>query len=68
MDPARVAIRVTTSRGLRGVEVRTGFAEEPEPEDVTVSIGGITLFIPAELDERGATIDASDEHDTIVVR
>ncbi|MGH2785422.1 MAG: hypothetical protein ACRDJ1_09170 [Actinomycetota bacterium] len=68
MDPGRVGIRVTIATGPRGPEVRTGFADEPEPGDVSLTLGGITLFIQAELDERGATLDVSDEHDVIVLR
>jgi hypothetical protein len=68
MDPARVAIRLTLGRGPGGEEVRTGFADEAEPDEVSVAVGGITLYVPGELVARGATVDVSDEHDRIVVR
>lgn len=68
MDPTRVAIRLTVARGFRGEEIRTGFADEIEPDEVAVAAGGITLYVPAALAERGATVDVSDEHDRIVVR
>ena len=67
MDPERIAIRLTVGRSP-GAEVRTGFADELEPGEVSVAAGGVTLFVPSELVERGATIDVSDEHDRIVVR
>ena len=68
MDPANVAIRLTIGRGPGGEEVRTGFADEAEPDEVSVAVGGITLYVPGELFARGATVDVSDEHDRIVVR
>lgn len=68
MDPARVGIRVSLARGMRGSEVRTGFAEEPEPGDETVDAGGIRLFIPAEIVAGEAVLDVADEHDRIVLR
>ena len=67
MDPSRIGIRVTEGRGM-GNEARTGFADEPDADEVTVAIGGITLYVSTALAARGATIDVSDEHDTIVVR
>ncbi len=68
MDPSRVAIRVAVARGLRGEEVRTGFAEEPEPDETIIDAGGIRVFVPGALSERDAVIDVADEHDRIIVR
>jgi len=68
MDPAQIGIRIGTARGLRGEEVRTGFADAPEPDEKTLEISGIRLFVPGTLAERNATIDVADEHDRIVVR
>lgn len=68
MDPAGVAIRVTLARGPRGEEARTAFADSLEPDEVCIERSGIRLYVPRALEERGATIDVSDEHDTIVVR
>ena len=65
MDPKRVGIRIEVGRGPG---VRTGFADEPEPGERTVIVEGITLFVSSDLDDEGATIDVSDEHDTVVVR
>lgn len=67
MDPARIGIRVSIARGLRGEEVRTGFAEQPEPDEVTQEVGGLRLFVPVGLAERDGTIDVADEHDRIVL-
>jgi Fe-S cluster assembly iron-binding protein IscA len=67
MNPAQVAIRVTVSSD-RGGEARTTFADELEPDETTVELSGIRLYVPTALAERGATIDVSDEHDKIVVR
>jgi hypothetical protein len=53
---------------LRGEEVRTGFAEQAEPDETTVEAGGIRLFVAARLAERGAVIDVAAEHDQITVR
>lgn len=68
MDPSKVSVRVFTARGPRGEEVRTGFAERPEQDETTIHAGGIRLFIPSGLAERGAVIDVSEEHDRITVR
>jgi hypothetical protein len=68
MDPERVGIRVSIGRGFRGEEARTGFAEDAEPDEQTVTIDGIRLFVPLALFEEGATIDVADEHDRIVIR
>ena len=68
MDPERVAIRLTLGRGPAGEEIRTGFADEMETDEIAVAAGSITLYVPAALAERGATVDVSDEHDRIVVR
>lgn len=67
MDPARVGIRVSVARGPRGEEIRTGFAEEPEPGDDTIQAGGVRLYVPAALAARDATIDVAPEHDRIVL-
>lgn len=68
MDADRVGIRVSVARGMRGEDVRTGFADEPEPGDETLDAGGIRLFVPPELAARAATLDVADEHDRIVLR
>jgi Fe-S cluster assembly iron-binding protein IscA len=68
MDPERVGIRISVARGMRGEEVRTGFAEEPEPGDETLDAAGIRLFVPADLAAKDATLDVADEHDRIVLR
>lgn len=68
MDPSLVGVRVTLAVGLRGEEVRTGFAEQPEPDEITVEAGGIRLFVASALAERGALIDVAAEHDRITVR
>jgi hypothetical protein len=68
MDPERVGIRIALGRGLRGEEARTGFDEEAEAEERTVTIDGIRLFVPIALFEEGATIDVAEEHDRIVIR
>jgi hypothetical protein len=68
LDPVDTAIRIGLARGLRGEEVRTGFAEEPEPGEQAVEVHGLRLFVPDDLVARGVTIDVSDEHERIVVR
>jgi hypothetical protein len=68
MDPARVGIRVSLARRMRGEEIRTGFAEEPEPGDETIVAGGIRLFVTAEIAAQDAVLDVADEHDRIVLR
>lgn len=68
LDRSRVGIRVALARGLRGEEVRIGFAEEPEPGEVVRDAGGIRLFVPKELDDRNAVIDVAEEHDRIILR
>ena len=68
MDPSRVGVRVSVAKSLRGEEVRTGFAEQPEPDETTIETDGIRLFVAAELAERGAVIDVAAEHDQITVR
>ena len=68
MDPSQVGVRVSVAKGLRGEEVRTGFAEQPEPDETTVEAGGIRLFVATRLAERGAVIDVAAEHDQITVR
>jgi Fe-S cluster assembly iron-binding protein IscA len=65
MDPGRVAIRISIDRGG---ELRTGFAEEVEPGEESIVVGGVRLLVPAALGERGAIIDVADEHDRIVLR
>ena len=67
MDPARIGIRVSIARGLKGEEVRTGFAEQPEHDEVTVEVDGLKLFLPAGLAGRDGTIDVAGEHDRIVL-
>lgn len=67
MDPASVGVRLSTARGLRGEEVRTGFAEAAEPDEVTIEVGSLRLFVPRSLEERGAVVDVADEHDRIVL-
>jgi Fe-S cluster assembly iron-binding protein IscA len=68
LDPARTGVRVAEARGMRGSEIRTGFADEPEPGDETIDAGGIRIYVPAALARRDATIDVSDEHERIVLR
>jgi len=68
LDRSRVGIRIALGRGLRGEEVRTGFAEDPEPGEIVHEAGGIRLFVPSALDDRSAVIDVADEHDRIIVR
>lgn len=68
MDADAVAVRVSVVAGPRGEEARTTFADEPEQDEASIALPGIRLFVPRTLVERGATIDVSDEHDTIVVR
>lgn len=68
IDPARVGVRILLAASPRGDAVRTGFAEEPEPGETIVEAGGIRLFVPSSLADRGAVVDASDEHDQIVIR
>jgi Fe-S cluster assembly iron-binding protein IscA len=68
MDPGRVGVRISVVRGPRGDEVRTGFAEEPDPGEQIVEAGGVRLFADADLVVRGATIDVADEHDLLIVR
>lgn len=68
MDPERVAVRLSVGRGPAGEEIRTGFADEAEPGEISIAAGGVTLFVPEELAAGGATIDVSDDHDRIVVR
>lgn len=68
MDPARVGVRVSLARGMKGSEVRTGFAEEPEPGDETLDAGGIRVFIPEEIASGESVLDVADEHDRIVLR
>lgn len=68
MDPSQVGVRVSVARGLHGEEVRTGFAEQPEPDETILDAGGIRLFVPDSLAERGAVIDVADEHDRIILR
>jgi hypothetical protein len=68
LDPAAVGVRIDVGRGLRGEEVRPSFAEQAEPGDVEIEVGGLRLFVPKSLSERGATVDVADEHDRIVIR
>ena len=68
MDPERIGVRITVARGLRGEEVRTGFAEDPEPGDESITFEGMRLFVPSDIVARGATVDVADEHDRIVLR
>jgi Fe-S cluster assembly iron-binding protein IscA len=68
MDPARVGIRVSLARGMRGEEVRTGFAEEPESGDVTLDAGGVRVFVPPDIAAEEAVLDVADEHDRIILR
>lgn len=67
MDPASVGVRISTGRGLRGEEARTGFADQPEPHEVTIEVEGLRLFVPRALEERGAVVDVADEHDRIIL-
>ena len=68
LDPRTVGVRVSLARGPRGEELRTSFAEQPEPGEQTIEAGGITLFMPVDLAARQATLDVSEEHDRIVLR
>jgi Fe-S cluster assembly iron-binding protein IscA len=68
MDPARVGIRVSLARGMRGEEVRTGFAEEPESGDEIIQAGEVRVFVPAEIASEEAVLDVADEHDRIILR
>jgi Fe-S cluster assembly iron-binding protein IscA len=67
MDPARIGIRVSIARGLKGEEVRTGFAEQPEPDEVILEVDEVRLFLAAAMAGRDGTIDVADEHDRIVL-
>jgi len=67
LDARRVGIRVTLARGLRGEDVRTGFAEEAEPGDETIDAGGVRLFVPSDLASSDARLDVAAEHDRIVL-
>jgi hypothetical protein len=68
MDPRIVGVQIGLAAGLRGTEVRTGFAEQPEPGEVEVGVEGLRLFVQASLAERGTVVDVADEHDRIVIR
>jgi Fe-S cluster assembly iron-binding protein IscA len=68
MDATRVGVRIAAARGMRGGDVRTTFAEEPEPGDETIDAEGIRLYVAAELATSGAVVDVADEHDRIVLR
>lgn len=68
MDPSSVGVRISVATGLRGDEVRTGFAERAEQGETTVDADGIRLFVPLALYERGAIVDVADEHDRIILR
>jgi Fe-S cluster assembly iron-binding protein IscA len=64
MDPATVGIRLTI--GPAG-DLRTAFAEEPDPGDQTIEAGGVRLFVSAQLATSDASVDVSPEHDTLVL-
>jgi Fe-S cluster assembly iron-binding protein IscA len=68
LDPTEVGIRVSVAKGLKGDELRTGFAEQAEPGEEIVEAGGIRLYLSPQLAAGGATIDVADEHDRIVLR
>lgn len=68
MDPAVVGVRIAVGRGLRGDDVRTTFAEQPEPDDETLDAGGVRIFVAHELASREVTVDVADEHDRIVLK
>src|SRR5258707_6855581 len=57
LDPATTGVRIGEARGLRGTEVRTGFAEQPEDTEDVVEAGGIRLFVSRALSERDAVVD-----------
>lgn len=64
LDPSAFGVRLrSTARGMQ-----TEFAEAPEPGDEVVETGGIRIFVARDLAGRGPRIDASDEHDQIIVR
>jgi len=65
LDPATAGIRVTLATGLRGAELRTGFAEQAEPGEETVVADGIRLFVAPDI---SGTLDVGDEHDRIILR
>ena len=64
MDPSAVAIRLTL--GPAG-DLRTSFADEPEPGDSTITAEGLRVFLPASLAAADISIDVSSEHDRIVL-
>lgn len=68
LDPSEVGIRLELVKGMRGEELRTGFADQAEPGEETIDAAGIRLFLSSELSVRGSTIDVADEHDRIVLR
>ena len=61
LDPSEVGIRLS----MAGRELRTGFAEQAEPGEETIEVGGIRLFVPPDLE---GTLDVEAEHDRIVLR
>ena len=64
MDPSTVGIRLTV--GPAG-DLRTGFADEPEPGDESVALAGLRLFVAADLAAAGLSIEVSSEHDRLVL-
>jgi hypothetical protein len=65
LHPSKAGIRIEMAKGLRGGELRTGFAEQAEPGETTIEADGIRLFLPPDV---SGTLDVADEHDRIVLR
>jgi hypothetical protein len=64
LDPSSYGVRLR--RTAHGAQ--TQFAEAPEPGDEVLEAGGIRLFVAPAIAKGAVTIDASEEHDQIVVR
>lgn len=64
MDPSTIGIRLTI--GPAG-DLRTVFAEGPEPGDDTLVAGGIRLYLSAPLAAAEISVEVSAEHDRIVL-
>jgi hypothetical protein len=65
MDPALVGVRLSIDRSG---SLRTGFAEEPEAGEETVVAGEVRVFVSAEIAAAGLVLDASVEHEQLVLR